>query len=70
MSFGFPTRSDTKWAVQPQEMAIALNYPIQEVEEFFYVSKTKVLSAVQVNAKLIFAIAFAYAKCKNQAFSH
>ena len=32
MSSGFPTRSDTKQVVQPQKMAIGLQFWIWEVE--------------------------------------
>ena len=32
LSSGFPTRSDTNRAVQPQKMARGLEFPILEVE--------------------------------------
>ena len=38
MDSGFPTRSDTNRAVQPQEMDRALKLQIQEVEELYYPS--------------------------------
>ena len=36
LSSGFPTRSDTNWAVQPQNMARGLKFQIKEVEGLFY----------------------------------
>ena len=33
---GFPTRSDTNRAVQPQKMASGWKFRIQEVEGFYY----------------------------------
>ena len=47
MSSGFPTRSDTNRAVQPQKMARGLKFRIKEVEDV---------------AKPIFTFVFAYAK--------
>ena len=35
MSSGFPTRSDTNWAVQPLRMARGLKFQIEEVEELY-----------------------------------
>ena len=37
MSSGFPTRSDTNRAVQPQKMASGLNFQIKEVEGLYYI---------------------------------
>ena len=34
-SSGFPTRSDTNWAVQPQKMARGLKFQIEEVEGLY-----------------------------------
>ena len=36
LSSGFPTRSDTNRAVQPQKMAIGLKFQIQKVGGFHY----------------------------------
>ena len=36
MCLGFPTRSDTNWAVQPQKMARGLRLWISNVEGLFY----------------------------------
>ena len=35
-SSGFPTRSHTNWAVQPQKMARGLKFQIWEVEGLYY----------------------------------
>ena len=34
--FLVPTRSDTKWAVQPQKMVRGLKHQIQKVVELYY----------------------------------
>ena len=34
--FGFPTRSDTNWAVQPQEMTGGLKFQIYKAEGWHY----------------------------------
>ena len=34
--FGFPTRSDTNWAVQSLNMARGLNFRFQKVEGLYY----------------------------------
>ena len=36
-SSGFPTRSDTNRAVQPQKMAIGLKFRIEEAEGLYYI---------------------------------
>ena len=36
LSLGFPTRSDTKRALQPQKMARGLRFQIKEVEGMYY----------------------------------
>ena len=36
LSFGFPTRSDTNWAVQPQKMTRGLKFWIKEEEGLYY----------------------------------
>ena len=36
MSSGFPSRSDTNRAVQPQKMDMGLKFRIQKVEELYY----------------------------------
>ena len=42
MSSGFPTRSDTNLAVQPQKIARSLKFRIQEVKGLYYLcSKNK-----------------------------
>ena len=35
-SSGFPSRSDTNWAVMPQKMARGLKFRIKEVEGLYY----------------------------------
>ena len=73
MSSGFPTRSDTNQAVQPQKMARGLEFRIEKEEELYYLlshfayAKTKTLISFAVTAKLICVFVFAYAKCW---FSH
>ena len=37
LSFVFPTRSDTNWAVQPQKMARGWKFSIWEVEGLYYI---------------------------------
>ena len=62
------TRSTTKQAVQPLEMARGLKYCIQEVEVFYYPSsEKKALISFAVNGKLICVFVFANADCW---FSH
>ena len=34
--WGFPTRSDTNWAIQPLKMATGLKFRIKEVEGLYY----------------------------------
>ena len=41
---GFPTRSDINQAIQPQEMARGLNFPIYKVKGVFYVVKIEALN--------------------------
>ena len=66
--FGFPTRSDTNWALQLQKVVKGLKFWIYEVEGLYYLcSETKWLISCAVNAQLICAFAFAYAK---RRFSH
>ena len=57
---GFPTRSDTNRAVQPQKLAKGWKFRI-------YVAKTKELISCAVTAQLICVFVFAYAKSR---FSH
>ena len=54
--FGFPTKSDTDWAVQQQKMARDLKFRIKEVGELY-----------RITAQLICVFVFAYAK---RRFSH
>ena len=66
--FGFPTRSDTNRAVQPQEMARGLKFRILEVKGLYYsCSENKGASQFPVTAKLICVFDFAFAKNR---FSH
>ena len=60
----FPTRSDTKRAVQPQKKARSLKFRIQEEEGLYFpVAKTRALISFTVTAKLICVFVFAYATC-------
>ena len=62
-SSGFPTRSDTNWAVQSQNMARGLKFRIQKGEGVYYpLAKTKALISFTVTTKLICVFVFAYAK--------
>ena len=38
---GFPTRSDTNWAVQPQKITRDLQFQIYEVEGLYYLVSEK-----------------------------
>ena len=48
MSSGFPTRSDTNRAVQPQKIIRGLKFRIKEVEGLYDVAKTKALISCAV----------------------
>ena len=61
LSLGFPTRSDTNRAVQPQKMARDLKFQIQEVEGLYY------LCSENKGAEQLRGLFFAYAKSR---FSH
>ena len=65
---GFPTRSRTNQAVQPQKMARGLKFQIQEVEGLYYVAKIKALISGAITAQLI--CFFVFQICKKQDFSH
>ena len=58
---GFPTRSDTNWAVQPQKMAEGLKLRILKVEVLHYLCR-KNKGADQVTMQLICTFVFANAK--------
>ena len=62
LSSGFPTRSDTTWAVQPMRMARAFKLWIYKVEGLFYLysEKTKALVNCVATTKLICALFFVY----------
>ena len=67
-SSGFPTRSYTNRAVQPQKMARGLKFQINIVEELYYpYSENKGADQLRSNAQLICVFVFAYAKSR---FSH
>ena len=68
LSLGFPTRSDTNRAVQPQRMATGWKFPIYVVEGLYYLcSENKGAVSFMVTTKLICAFDFAYAE---ERFSH
>ena len=68
LSLGFPTRSNTNPAVQPQKMGRGLKFQIQGVEKmsYMYVVKTKFYINVKLGlisdtyCILIFAIPYCY----------
>ena len=67
LSSGFPTRSDTNPAVQPQKMVRGLRFQIKKVEELYYLcSKYKGIDQLHgyhaADLRLCFLI------CKKQAF--
>ena len=65
---GFPTRSDTNRAVQPQKIARGLKFRIKIEEELtICVAKTKALISFVVIAKLI--CVFVFHICKKPVFS-
>ena len=68
-SSGFPTRSNTNRAVQPQKMARGLKFRIKVEESVYYpyIAKTKALISCAGTAQLICVSVFAYAKSR---FSH
>ena len=67
-SSGFPTRSHTNRAVQPQKMARDLKFRFRKQRDCtIRVAKTKSLISFAVTAKLICVFVFAYAKIR---FSH
>ena len=66
-SSGFPTRSDTNRTVKPQKMVRSMKFQNKEVNELYYVAKTKGPMSCAVTAQLIRIFVFAYAKIR---FSH
>ena len=65
---GFPTRSDTNRAVQPQNMSRGLKFRNKEEDGLYYpCSENKGADQLRGYAKLICAFVFAYAKIR---FSH
>ena len=61
-------RSDTNWAVQPQNMARGLKFRFQVVERLYYpYSENKGADQLRSTAQLICVFVFAYAKGR---FSH
>ena len=50
------------WAVESQKMVKSLKVWIYEVEELYYVTKTRALISYVVTTQLIFAFVSAYAK--------
>ena len=65
--FGFPTRSDTSRAVQPQ-MTRGLKFRIQEVEELYYpCSENK--GADQLRSYGAADLRLCFCICKNPVFS-
>ena len=67
-SLGFPTRSDTNQALQPQKMTRGLKFWIKKVEGLYYpCSEKKGADQLCGYWKLICVFVFAYAKSR---FSH
>ena len=64
LSYWALTRSDTNWAVQPQNTTRGLKFGIKEDEGLYYIAKTKVLINCIVTGQLICAYVFAYAKSR------
>ena len=62
LSSGFPTRSYTKRAVQPQKIAKGVTFLRKKRDCTIYKAKTKALTSYAVTAQLICAFVFAYAK--------
>ena len=63
-SSGFPTRSDTIRAVQPQEMVRGLKFRIYEEEGLYYPSSENKGADREADLRLCFRI------CRNPGFSH
>ena len=65
LSLGFPTRSDTNQAVQPQKMARGLKFGLKKKRDCaIYEAKTMALISCAVTAQLICAFVFTYAKSR------
>ena len=65
---GFPNRSDTKWAVQPQNLVRDLKFWIYKEEGMYYLcSKNRGTDQLRCTAWLICTFILAYAKSR---FSH
>ena len=65
LSSGFPTRSYTNSAVQPQKIAKGLKFRIEGVEGLYYQSsKTKALIICAVTADLLLCFFRIYAKSR------
>ena len=65
---GYPTRSDTKRAVQPQKMARGLKFPIKEVEGLYYAcSENK--GADQLHGNHVADLHLCFLICKKQVSS-
>ena len=65
---GFPTRSNTNGAVQPQKMARGLKFQILEVEGLYYLySENK--GADQLRSYCAADLRLCFCLCKNPVFS-
>ena len=66
LSLGFPIRSNTNQAVQPQKIARGLKFQIVEVKGLYYLcSKNKAsIQLCDVTAQLICIFIFGYAKSR------
>ena len=49
--WGFQTRSDTNWAVQPQKVTRGLKFWLKEKEKLYYVAKTKTVISCAVTVR-------------------
>ena len=65
---GFPTRSHTNWAVQPQKMARGLKFRIKEEERLYYPSSEN-KGADQLGSYYAADLHLCFRICKKPVFS-
>ena len=68
-SSGFPTRSDTNWAVQPQNVARGLKFRILEVDGLYYLySENKGADQLRIYCAADLRLCFRI--CKNHLYPY
>ena len=70
--FGFPTRPNTNWTVQPKKMdKEAWNFGFRKLRDCtIYLVKTKVLIGCAVTVQLMCVFVFAFAKMFSHEAAH